>query len=211
MKKLAYIFDLDNTTINSDHRVQPCMLPNGDLDLQKYIAEACTDEKIHADSLLPLASYMQQLIAAGETVVILTARHCNNADYIFIRRNQLRPTIHLSRDRCADIFGADVGKQVYRLGDAEYKRQYLLHLFQTLPNHDFIFFDDHDGVLAMAADYPNVRQHDAKIINKIMEQQFGEAYRQGEEDCISMYESLIEDCSGIDLVLDPEWTVEALG
>lgn len=205
MKKIAYIFDLDATTIDSGHRVKPCMLPNGDLDLLKYIAQACTDEKIQADSLLPLAGYMQQLIAAGETVVILTARHCKNADYIFLRKNKLRPTIHLSRDRCGSIFGADIGKEVYRLGDAEYKRQYLLHLFQTLPDHEFILFDDHEGVLAMAASFPNVLPQDAKILNKILEQQFAEAYRQGEEDCISLYESLVDECSGFGLMLTSEW------
>ena len=190
--KKAYIFDLDATVIDSNHRVQPCMLPNGDLDLDKYIAEACTHDKIMGDTLLPLAHYMKALLKRGEKVIILTARHCGNSDYYFLRKNGLRTAVHLSRDQCARVFGDVKGHQVYHLGDAEYKRHYLHHLFRTMPDYDFCFFDDHNGVLSMAQEN-GVKAIDAKIMNDVLELQLADMYEQGYTDAESVTESLISD------------------
>ena len=203
--KKAYVFDLDGTTICSTHRVKPCILPNGDLDLEKYIAEACTDEKIQNDTLLPLATYMQDLIKSGEKVIILTARHCKQADYIFLRKNGLRPTIHLSRDRLNQVFGDKLGSKIYSLGDADYKRQWFTHLFDTMPDYDFQFFDDHDGILKMANDLAGVTPVDAKLLNEILHYQWADMYRQGEQDARDELEAIIQECSEQDIILKPEY------
>lgn len=194
-KRKAYIFDLDHTTIDSSHRVNPCLDEAGNLDLEKYIAEACTEEKIMRDGLLPLAKYMQALIKAGEKVIVLTARHCSNADYVFLRKNGLRPTIHLSRDQLPRIFGSEAAHMIYYLGDAAYKRHYVDYLFQSMPDHDFVFFDDHDGVLEMAAKR-GIRAIDAKIMNDLLELQLADMYEQGyqdgETDNLALVEALID-------------------
>jgi len=207
MKK-AYIFDLDRTVVDSDHRVKPCMKENGDLDLDKYIKEACTEEKVMKDTLLPLANYMKQLIEAGEKVIILTARWCLAHDYVYLRKNGLRPCLHLSRDQLERVFGEDA-ERIRVLGDAAYKKVWLEHLFQTLPEYDFCFFDDHDGVLEMAEKL-GVKSVDAKIMNQLLQDQFVEMYMQGVEDTESMYEALIEECSEKDLVIFPEWFAQLI-
>lgn len=202
--RTAYVFDLDETAIDSGHRVKPCYLPNGDLDLQKYIAEACTEEKIMSDTLLPLASYMQKLIQAGELVIVCTARYCNATDYYFLRTNKLRPAIMCSRDRLASVFGEGEGARISALGDAAYKKVWFDHLMQTLPDTDFVFFDDHDGVLEMAKGLDRVSAMDAKVINQLLELHLVDMYEQGEADTVSLFESLIRDASESDLIIEPE-------
>lgn len=195
-KRKAYIFDLDHTTIDSSHRVNPCLDEAGNLNLDKYIAEACTEEKIMRDGLLPLANYMQALIKAGEKVIVLTARHCSNADYVFLRKHGLRPTIHLSRDQLPRIFGEVAAHKIYYLGDAAYKRHYVDYLFQSMPDYDFVFFDDHDGVLEMATD-KGIKAVDAKLMNELLAMQLVDMYEQGyqdaETDTTAFIESLIDN------------------
>ncbi|AJF40769.1 deoxynucleoside-5'-monophosphatase [Vibrio phage phi 3] len=203
-KKIVYMFDLDQTVINSDHRVDPCKRPNGDLDLAKYVAEACTHEKIMGDSLLPLAEYMRKLIAEGETVITVTARHCGESDYYYLRKNGLRANIHLSRDRLCDVFGIEQGQKLYGLGDAEYKRAWFEHVFKSFPNAEYHLFDDHNGVLREAANM-GITVIDAKILNQVLEMQLSDMYRQGEEDTVQLYESLIEDALTANCVLFPEF------
>lgn len=199
-KRKAYIFDLDHTTIDSSHRVNPCLDEAGNLDLEKYIAEACTEEKIMEDGLLPLAKYMQALIKAGEKVIVITARHCSNADYVFLRKNGLRPTIHLSRDQLPRIFGSEAANKIYYLGDAAYKRHYIDYLFQCMPNYEFVFFDDHDGVLEMAVD-KGVKAVDAKIMNELLELQLADMYEQGYQDAETDTTALIEALLDVNVAL----------
>jgi hydroxymethylpyrimidine pyrophosphatase-like HAD family hydrolase len=198
MKKI-YVFDLDGTTINSNHRVKPCLDAEGNLNLQKYIDEACTEEKIMQDSLLPLATYMQNLIASGETVIILTARHCNNSDYVFLRKHGLRPTIMLSRDRMEHVLGHTL---FYKSSDAEYKRAYFEHIFASFnPNeYDYHFFDDHDGILEMAKELP-ISVVDAKILNQVLELHLLDMYEQGYSDSEAENLDLLEVCTENGLVL----------
>ena len=77
MSKPFHIFDLDGTVIDSFKRIAPCMLPNGDLDLDRYRREACTHDKIQGDQLLPLYQQMRQLLNTGADVAICTARLLN--------------------------------------------------------------------------------------------------------------------------------------
>ena len=124
MKKV-YIFDLDKTVINSDHRTP--YLANGDLDLGAYRAKQ-THSNIMRDQLLPLALYMQALIADGEKVVIVTARRMIKSDYIFLRKNGLKAAYICSRDQLFKRFDNDTAKMIYNLGDANYKWHWFNHL-----------------------------------------------------------------------------------
>lgn len=207
----AYVFDLDGTTINSDKRVKPCLLPNGDLDLQKYIAEACTPEAVNTDTLLPLAGYMQQLIKAGEIVVICTARFMQAHDYVYLRKNQLRAPIICSRDQLPRVFGEGNAARISAMSDASYKREWFSHLFDSLPNvTEWVFFDDHKGVLEMANELAGVTATDAVLMNELLYMQWGDIYRQGEQDAAEVIQDLIAECSAQDIVCHPEWIDQLL-
>lgn len=167
------IWDLDGTVINSFGRVQPCLLPNGDLDLDKYRKEACTHEAIQSDTLLPLVELMRQSMADPTTVnAIVTARMLSKSDYYYLRRQQLRgrdgSNVQVfSRDTLAKHFDHSEVDSIYYSGDANYKRRYLQLLREAYPNATMTMYDDHDGVLAMAASM-GIRAVDAKVINDVM-------------------------------------------
>lgn len=188
------VYDLDGTVIDSFHRVAPCLKDNGDLDLQKYIEEACTHEKVMGDTLLPLASHMKRDIEAGNTVVIMTARFCNKSDYYYLRKHNLtgKNVIMLSRDRLQGVFGKEEGKRINALSDAEYKRAWFNHLWHTLPNTLFTLFDDHQGVLAMAQEL-GVTTIDATVINKVLAESYVDMFEQGYEDADTVAESILQD------------------
>ncbi len=205
MKK-AYVFDLDGTTIDSFHRVEPCLDSQGNLNLDKYIKEACTPEKVANDKLLPLAGYMQQLIKQGETVIILTARHMLNHDYVYLRRNGLRTPIVCSRDQLPRIFGDELADIIRPMSDAPYKREWFSHLFESMPHiTEWCFFDDHDGILEMANQLKGVTATDAKLMNQLLEMQWADIYRQGEQNAAELIQELAAECSAKDVIIKPEW------
>lgn len=167
------IWDLDGTVINSFHRVSPCLKPNGDLDLDMYRREACVHDAIMADTLLPLVEVMRQSMASPDTVnVIVTARMLSKSDYYFLRKHGLRgrdgSNIQVfSRDTLAKHFPhADVNR-IYNSGDAKYKREYFELLEEQYPAATITVYDDHDGVLDVAASM-GFRAVDAKVINDVM-------------------------------------------
>lgn len=141
------LFDLDRTVINSDHRTP--YKEGGDLCLATYRALQ-THNNIIQDQLLPLASFMQDLIAKGERVGIVTARRMTKSDYIFLRQNGLRPALICSRDRLFKKFDLSVAKHTYNLGDAAYKSVWFDFLCKQYPNATFTLYDDHKGVLEAA-------------------------------------------------------------
>lgn len=133
-KKLpTVIFDLDDTVINSRHR-QPNN-PDGTLNLQAYIL-LHTPENVAKDTLLPLASVMQRMIASREYIVIvLTARHMHKCDYEFLERNGLMPNIVLSREQ--------VTESHYKMGDGDYKTRWFKIMQGYFPkDRAVIMFDD---------------------------------------------------------------------
>ncbi|BAV81309.1 deoxynucleoside-5'-monophosphatase [Vibrio phage VCPH] len=144
------IFDLDGTVIDSSQRVVPCLKPNGDLDLDKYIAEACTPQKVMRDKLLPLVGLMKQAIANGELVIICTARHMLKHDYIFLRQNGLRVPMICSRDTLKDHFHQRDVNRIYKSGDGAYKKAWLAMLQARYPDVSFTMYDDHPEVLEVA-------------------------------------------------------------
>lgn len=167
-----HLFDLDGTVIDSFQRIAPCIKANGDLDLDLYRATACTHDAIQTDRLLPLYSKMIGLINSGATVGICTARLMSNSDYYFLRKIGLKRVGFIaSRDRLAKYFGGEAHR-IYGMNDAEYKAQWLDLLSGIYRGRDFIVYDDHDGVLAMAA-RKGVRTVDAKQYNDLARRYFG--------------------------------------
>lgn len=79
--KRIYVFDLDETIIDSKHRT-----PNradGTLDLDRYFAMK-NRESIFADTLLPLAAFFKTIDRSENYVIICTARamNCDDFDYL---------------------------------------------------------------------------------------------------------------------------------
>lgn len=191
--KRVHIFDLDHTTIDSSHRVNPCLDKDGNLNLQQYIDEACKPELIERDRLLPLATYMQQLIEAGEKVVICTARYMNNADYVYLRKNKLRVPLILSRDQLKNHFPVQRAAQISKMSDAKYKGHYFDMLKGRFPDaQQFIMYDDHQGVLAAAHDR-GFYTVDAIVMNQMLNESFGAGYECAEEQIESEIVSLVDD------------------
>ena len=180
MQQPFHIFDLDGTVIDSFKRIAPCLLPNGDLDLARYKAEACTHEKIQTDTLLPLYQQMRQLINTGADVAICTARLMSKSDYYFLRKSGLKRVRFIaSRDRLARYFGQQA-PTICRLGDADYKRHWLDLLQGIYRDRPFIVYDDHGGVLDMAARI-GCRTVDAKQYNALARKYFNFGYGMGRD------------------------------
>ena len=188
MFQKLHVFDLDGTTIDSFHRVEPCIKPDGDLDLQAYREIACTHDRVQADTLLPLAKYMQDLIQKGEKVAICTARKMSKTDYVYLRKAGMRVSTICSRDQLFKHFDPVQAKAIYHMKDAEYKRFWLQRLQTLFPLHSLVIYDDHQGVLEMAKGI-GVLAYDAKEMNQILDAGF----KMGYETAIEDYESEIED------------------
>ena len=94
-----FIFDLDDTTVDSTHRQR--LNADGSVDL-KFWRRNNTPEKILQDSMLPLAGKMIEGIADGLDIVILTSRVMNRVDLAWLQmRGMTAPTI-LSRSIADD-------------------------------------------------------------------------------------------------------------
>ena len=135
------IWDLDGTVIDSSHRYST--LPNGDIDLPRWIADN-TKANIERDSLLPLARLMRSNWRQGDTVIICTARVLGIHDHCFLADHGIKANFILSR-----ALGDN-------RGDAEMKRAKLIALFADLKipfarwTRNATFYDDNQGVLDMA-------------------------------------------------------------
>ena len=181
MFQKLHIFDLDGTTINSFHRVAPCIKPDGDLDLQVYRDSACTHDKVQADTLLPLAKYMKDLIQKGEKVAICTARKMSKTDHVYLRRAGMRVSTICSRDQLFKHFDPVLAKSIYHMKDSDYKRFWLQRLQILFPLHSLVLYDDHAGVLQMAKKI-GVIAFDAKEINQILDAGFKMGYETASDD-----------------------------
>ena len=180
MNNALHIFDLDGTVIDSFKRIEPCLKPSGDLDLDKYRATACTHEAIKTDSLLPLYTKMIGLINSGADVAICTARLMGKSDYYFLRKIGLKRVKFIaSRDRLARHFGEDAPR-IYKMTDAEYKAQWLDLLAGMYRGRSFVVYDDHDGVLNMAARL-GCRTVDAKQYNSLAKNYFSMGFDLGRD------------------------------
>jgi hypothetical protein len=94
LMKNIIIFDLDMTVVDSRHRTPN--KPDGTLDLQGYFSLRNRDS-IMRDTLLPLAKAMRAL-AKDNYIIIATARSVDEADYEFMKRNNLPYNKFFSRE-----------------------------------------------------------------------------------------------------------------
>ena len=134
MKKTQiFIFDLDDTVIDSSHRATLTAI-NGqiELDLDAWKQDS-TYENIMKDSLLPLANYMRECINAEHTYVwVCTARNMQTADHDYLAKHGLTPNLVLSRQLDDDT------------ADHILKKKMIGKLLNLKPFKDCetIFFDD---------------------------------------------------------------------
>ena len=134
MKKTQiFIFDLDDTVIDSSHRAT-LTVDNGQvvLDLDAWRQDS-TRENIMKDSLLPLSTFMRECIQAEHTFVwVCTARNMQQADHDFLAENGLTPNLVLSRQLDDDT------------ADHILKKKMISKLLNLKPFKDWetIFFDD---------------------------------------------------------------------
>ena len=134
MKKTQiFIFDLDDTVIDSSHRAT-LTVENGQvvLDLNAWRKDS-TYENIMKDSLLPLSNYMRECINAEHTYVwVCTARNMQTADHDYLAKHGLTPNLVLSRqlddDRADHIL--------------KYKMMNKLLKLKPFRDCETIFFDD---------------------------------------------------------------------
>lgn len=111
MTNKTFIFDLDHTVIDSSHR--QITLADGSLDLNNWI-ENCTQEKIMADTLLPLAQHWRTFQAAGNEIVVCTARVMGIWDHAFLADHGLQAAAILSRPLGCTDADADLKENLLR-------------------------------------------------------------------------------------------------
>ncbi|MGA1771733.1 MAG: hypothetical protein ACO39T_05625 [Flavobacteriaceae bacterium] len=132
MFKNIIIFDLDGTTINSDHR--HATLADGTLNLEAW-KENCTPEKIFQDQVLPLGHLVSKLGKKAYTIVC-TARNMSDADFEFLMDNGI----------CVDkIISRPFGNNE---PDAQLKKKQLNSFLslKQFKHKNKIMFDDADSV-----------------------------------------------------------------
>ena len=136
MIKQVTIFDLDGTTIDSDHR--QATLPNGNLDLKHWFENA-TAEKIFADKVLPLAQEIRRRNKKGDYTIICTARNLQYADLEFMMENGLLADKVISRPK---------GNME---NDAKLKRKQLNSFLslKQFKNANKVMFDDNNEVRSL--------------------------------------------------------------
>ena len=160
---MAYvIFDLDHTVIDSSHR--QATLPDGSLDLAHWF-ENNTPEKIALDSLLPLASQMRNIYAAGHTVIVCTARSITTPEIQaahdeFFARNDLPFHVFLNRE--PDNMESDAPLKI-RLLENYFKSQG----FSCAAEATAIMFDDNlkviDAMLSIGITCFNAVKHNKRL------------------------------------------------
>ena len=130
---MLFIYDLDGTVIDSSHRL-------GDGSLDDWFANN-TPDKIARDRLLPLAQHLQMQNKKGTATAVCTSRQMTDADYMFLKRNNIDPVFILSRKHgdntsCGamklDLIRKFVANMGYVWGD------FIRHT---------VMFDDNDDVL----------------------------------------------------------------
>ena len=155
---MNYIFDLDHTVIDSSHR--QLTLADGSLDLAHWV-ENCTREKIFADTLLPLARDMRELIAKNRHVIICTARVLSRHDLDFLAHHGLACAVVLSRregDRTSD-----------HLLKERLIREYCARQYMSFANFcsRSVMFDDNKNVIAHLRGF-NIQMVDAIMYNDML-------------------------------------------
>lgn len=141
---MTYIFDLDRSVIDSDHRYRT--KENGDIDLQYWLDHCYDPVKVARDTLLPLAHKWRQIQMMAHTVIVAcTSRSAcqNHLTEAFLQRHGL----HYDEMLCRGPNTPEGGDQ---RGDATLKVDLLSEFFREndpdLSPHRAVMFDDHGGV-----------------------------------------------------------------
>ncbi len=151
---MLLIFDLDGTAIDSTHRQNT--LADGSLNLAKW-KENNTSEKIALDSLLPLGKQWSK--GLDKKIAIITARVLGDADYKFLKDNNLRYDFIYSRYAGNDMPDAQLKRlALYKLAKDMGKSMQWLRNFA-------VFYDDNISVLRMATKL-KVANVDATLYNQ---------------------------------------------
>jgi hypothetical protein len=126
-----HIFDLDHTVIDSSHRQR--LKPNGDLDLDHWVANRANRELVMRDRLLPLAHFWRAL---GKPVAVCTSRVVSHLETEFLAAHYL-PVGYFSTRNLGDM-----------RPDAEYKVAKIGKMISRLDWNpsDVTLYDDHPGV-----------------------------------------------------------------
>lgn len=128
----VFIFDLDGTLIDSEHRTPRD--ENGKLILSEWLALA-TWENISKDTLLPLSKMFRALKRENARVMFCTARTLTDADRRFLNENALGCEFILSRPKGDNR------------PDGQMKREMLQDFFLTRwHNHQKLMWDDNPEV-----------------------------------------------------------------
>lgn len=91
---MLYIYDLDDTTVDSSHRQRKNA--DGSIDLAHWFANN-TPDKIALDALLPLAEHLKMRNKKGDETMVCTSRQMTEADYQFLIDKGINPVYILSR------------------------------------------------------------------------------------------------------------------
>ena len=151
---MLLIFDLDGTAIDSTHRQNT--LADGSLNLAKW-KENNTSEKIALDSLLPLGKQWSK--GLDKKIAIITARVLGDADYKFLKDNNLRYDFIYSRYAGNDMPDAQLKRlALYKLAKDMGKSMQWLRNFAVI-------YDDNLSVLRMATKL-KVANVDATLYNQ---------------------------------------------
>ena len=151
---MFYIFDLDNTGIDSSHHQT---FVDGQLDLDAWRRDN-TKKNIRKDSLLPIANIMKSAKRFGHHIIICTARNSGAYDMNFLADNGLAYNAILSRP------------EGNNQPDAELKRDLLVNYFSLIRVpmarwvRTSVFYDDNLSVLEMAKTYGIITK-DANKLN----------------------------------------------
>lgn len=140
MQGKIYIFDIDGTIIDSDHRYKAACNLDGTLNLPKYLK---TRHLMHKDTLLPLANYLRRKYEQGHYIVLATSRNIDEMDLQFLRDNNI--PYHTIKSRPWGMNGPD----------GELKRKLLMYLnnLKQFRNREKIFFDDLNENLKALSDF----------------------------------------------------------
>ena len=155
---ITFVFDLDQTLINSDHRCN--FSPEGQVDLKYWLLNH-TEVNVMKDTLLPLASFAQKLSKICQShnswrIVASTARIMKPFDMQYLKLHGLVFNAIYSRN-AIDFSSSDALKKGHI--DKE------LSLFK---HNKIIFFEDNKQVLEMASKYNCIDVVDSIKLNKMI-------------------------------------------
>lgn len=158
MPKRVVVFDLDETVINSSHRVPNN--PDGTLNLELYLKMKCR-RLVMRDSLLPLVNIMRSLCRRDNYIVICTARQMAPYDYEYLLKHNITAHKIFSRSPC--------GKH-NSIKDADLKARWLnsLRSLKQFSDVPWFMFDDATPVIKRMREENIICLNSIKVNERLM-------------------------------------------